>query len=473
VLNATNATFDLRILLLSLSGLIAQGAPEAFVFDAHDVGGSGPTGNGGGGPTGGMSLMQLKLLPPELPVDWSVSDDPAAALRRFARDSNILRGFILCDPPPPLAGDNGPMHVALSLAGILGGVVVTPSTLPFATSAGLTQLLDARTLSLGDAFARYERYFSRTVLLNQQARNLIATIDYAVFARALVLYDAELTGPFAAAALARMAPLSAVFGWGSEGDTVTASSRFGHFVICSDAIANVPLFSSFSLEDAFAQFSPPRAAAPQACTADPTKHTVAFGFTDGDSLTFDLGQFASPERDWYGSALRGVVPVAWTFQSMLHELHPRYLAYVLARATPNDTFISGPSGAGYAYLDQMNASSRAVYAEWTRANMARVPQMLNVINQIQVGLFDASIEAETVSLPDAPIALFVDEGLKLSLYGRAVLLKDTVVTSRRHCLAHWGDVTPESVVSLLNAGSTNSSSDAGYSFVVAEVCVAR
>ena len=68
VLNATGASFDLRVLLLSLSGLVAQQAPEAFVFDAHDVGGTGPTGRGAGGPTGGMSLFQLGLLPAELPV---------------------------------------------------------------------------------------------------------------------------------------------------------------------------------------------------------------------------------------------------------------------------------------------------------------------------------------------------------------------------------------------------------------------
>jgi len=180
--------------------------------------------------------------------------------------------------------------------------------------------------------------------------------------------------------------------------------------------------------------------------------------------------FADPAQDWWGSPLRGSVPVAWTFQPMLQELHPLYLAQILAQRTPSDLFIAGPSGAGYAYLDEFpSAAARAAYAAWTRANMARVPQMLNVVNQIQVGVFDAAVEAETVAPPDAPLALFVDEYVQLSLRGRALLLNNTVVTSRRHCLAVWGDVTPATVVPLLNAGSTNSSSDAGYSFIVAEV----
>ena len=509
VLNATGASFDARVLFLSLSGVVAQAAPELFVLDAADVGGAGPTGRGAGGTTGGMSLFQLGLLPAALPVDFALANDPVAVLRRFA---HRLKGFVFCDTPPPSAADNGSMHVAISLAGILGAPVVTAATLPWALAAGLAQVLDARTLSLGDAFAQFEAAFSRTVLLNQQARNLVATIDYAVFSRALAFYDDELTGPFAAAALARMAPVSAVFGWGQELDTVTAVSRFGHFVICSDAVANLPLFSSFAPPPSAAVLT---AAALPACTADPAKHTVAFGFTDGDSLTFDLGEFASPAQDWWGSPLRGTVPVAWTFQPMLQELHPLYLAHVLAGATPNDRFIGGPSGAGYAYLDQFpDGSARAAYASWTRANMARVPQMLPIVNQIQVGVFNASFEAEAVdpTAPGpAPLALFVDEYLELTLRGRALLLNGTVVSSRRHCLASWGDVTPASLVSpvetntklqgtapstsptqpaqlflnrnpplnlpvvrptqvpLLDAGSTNSSSDEGYSFIVAEV----
>ena len=147
-----------------------------------------------------------------------------------------------------------------------------------------------------------------------------------------------------------------------------------------------------------------------------------------------------------------------------------YLSRILAGATANDTFIAGPSGAGYAYLDAFpNSSARAAYTAWTRASMARVPAMMPVINQIQVGVFDAAIEAETVAPPGAPLALFVDEYLELTLRGRALLLNGTIVTSRRHCLAVWGDVTPQTLVPLLDAGSTNSSSDAGYSFVVAEV----
>ena len=463
VVNVTGASFDKRVLFLSLSGVVAQGAPEIFVLDEADVGGAGPTGRGAGGPTGGMSRFQLDLLPASLPVDWALANDAIAVLRRFAP---VVGGYIFCETPPPSAADNGSMHVALSLAGILGGPAVTAETLPLVLAAGLAQLLDARTLSLGDAYSLYETNFSRTVLLNQQARNLVGTIDYAVFSGALAFYDDELTSPFAAAALARMAPVSAVLGWGNELDTVTAVSRFGHFVVCSDAVANLPLFSSFAPP---ALPAAERSPSLPACTADPAKHTVAFGFTDGDSLTFDLGQFANPSLDWWGSPLRGSVPVAWTFQPMLQELHPLYLAHVLATATANDSFIAGPSGAGYAYMDQMNASARAAFSGWTRANMARVPKMLPIENQIQVGIFNASTEAEVVAAPNAPLAIFVDEYLQLTLRGRALLLNGTVVSSRRHCLASWGDVTPESVVQLLDASSTNSSSDAGFSLIVAEV----
>jgi hypothetical protein len=212
--------------------------------------------------------------------------------------------------------------------------------------------------------------------------------------------------------------------------------KFGHQVLCSDYTTNVPVFSNFGLSPQEllphrpsrrapsrpshvtmpttapvngSTASPaishgttpnmaPGPAAPNTtpkCTAaaGDTRHTATFMFTDGDSLTWDLGNFASPAYDWWGSKWRGTVPIAWTFQPVLQELHPYFLRWVHLNATTNDTLLVGPSGAGYTYLDRYpDGPARARFGAWTSDNIER-SGLLNMINQIQVwATFDSAVE---------------------------------------------------------------------------------
>ena len=340
VLNITGATYDARILAQTLSGIVAQRAPEMFLLDAA----SGP------GP-GGESLAQwhLNLLPlTTSQKHYEHAHDVGALLKLFRSD---LAGYVLTTTPPHAAPDNGPMHVAVGLAGVLKAVVVTQETLPLATAAGLALVKDVRNFTLQDSFQQYESKFSTTLLLNQKSGNLVYTVDWAVMAGAFALYDPELTMPLSQRALSRLSPLAMVLGWASEVDFVTSASQHGHQVLCSDFITNVPLFSNF------APPSLPPTPPPPPFFPLTGRHTVVFMFTDGDSLSWDLGTFPSPAFDWWGSPRRGTVPIAWTFQPALQEIHPYFLDWVRRNATAVDTLIGGPSGAGYTYLDQYPSSS--------------------------------------------------------------------------------------------------------------------
>jgi len=373
-------------------------------------------------------------------------------------------------------------------------VVVTPSTVGIAQAAGITvELADTRTSTLEEVYDTYESQFSTTILFNQQAANMAHTTDFAIFSRAFALYDSELTLPLAQRALERLDNISMVLGWASEVDFVTSTSRHGHQVLCSDSNSNNPVYMNFA---------PPRSAEagrrsalamePESteCSVDASdeKHTVAFMFTDGDSITWDLGNFVNPNYDWWSSDSRGKVPIAWTFQPALQELHPYFLDWVLSSASPNDRLLVGPSGAGYSYLDQYPSSeARQRFANWTADNVARVQSltppgsrpMLNMINQIQVGNYTDAIEAEVVADPEAaPTAVLVDEYEALTIKGDAWYISlgdgtersNTVVTSRRHCLSTtFGDVTPDQLVETLNSSPTNPTSTDGYSVIGVEV----
>ena len=345
VWNLTAATFDERVMALSAVGIVAQRRPELASVNAADSTAPGPTGRGG---TATLGAWHLSLLPATL--DWSLQHDPLALLRRFSQD---ISGYILCDSASGSGGpgsDNGSMHVAVGLAGILAAIVVTPSTAALAKAAGLTMMLDARTLSLGEAYERYSANYSTALLFNQQHANLEHTTDLAVYVRAFALYDSTLTMPLSQRALARLDPISAVIGWASEVDFVTSASRHGHQVLCSDFTTNVPVYSNFAPP----RLLPPPPPAECGAPPDSARHTVAFMFTDGDSITWDLGDFASPAFDWWGSAARGRAPITWTFQPTLQELHPHFLAWVHSTRAKGDVLIGGPSGAGYTYLDQVS-----------------------------------------------------------------------------------------------------------------------
>lgn len=467
VWNLSAASHDQQLLALSAVGIVAQRVPELATVGAESARALGPTGNAT------LDAWHLSLLPVEL--DWTLQHDPAAILRRF---SSQFRGYVLCDSPSGSGGpgsDNGSLHIAVSLAGILAYLVVTPSTRSLVEAAGVELGLDARRLSLEDVFTRYSNNFSATLLYNQPHSRLVHTSDFAIYGKAFAMYDYTLTMPLSRRALARLQPISMVLGWADEVEFVTSASRHGHQVLCSDATTNLPVYSNFAPPQL------PPAPSPQPCSVtldSPEKHTIAFMFTDGDSITWDLGNFASPDYDWWGSTSRGGTPITWTFQPVLQELHPHFLNWVLRTKAPMDDIIAGPSGAGYTYLDEYpDPMSRASFANWTASNMARA-KLTNMVNQIQVGAFRDGVEWEQLEAkPAPPEAVFVDEEVQLSIRGRAWRLRDsaggltqTIVSSRRHCLSKtFGDVTPDTLVEILNRAPTDRRSTTAYSVVGVEV----
>ena len=332
VFDMANATADERVLVLTAVGIVAKRSSELATVDS----------TGTRGPDNETSLREWHLQQLNVSLDQTARHDLTAIMRRFAAD---FRGYILA------AGENESMHVAVGLAGILHAVVVTAETVehPGIKAAGLTQLLDARTLTLEAAFKKYSANYSIGLLFNQKKARLGGTTDLAVFADAFTLYDADLSSRLAQSALRRLKNISFVLGWADEVGFVTSASRHGHQVLCSDSNFNLPLYMSY------APPPPPPApppAPPPKCLADPkdSRHVVAFMFTDGDSITFDIEEFASAHADWWASPKRGRVPITWTFQPVLQELDPVYLAWIKSTASANDTLIVGPSGAGCEYL---------------------------------------------------------------------------------------------------------------------------
>ena len=225
---------------------------------------------------------------------------------------------------------------------------------------------------------------------------------YAVFAR-MPVADFPQDGSAASRALiARLnnsEQLGAAFGWQSwdEFHYVRQLSASGAYAHASDwsqdlyALANLAAHASVRRRPRLTLRAPSRAPPQAAAAAEPAAvkpgaaaapappaHTVAFVMSDGDNLCWLQGGWRGAA--WYGSADRGKVPIGWSFSAAGVELLPTVLEWAQAGATANDSFVAAPSGAGYAYPDELLPARRGAFAEASADLMARGRMdFLNVI----------------------------------------------------------------------------------------------
>ena len=107
-------------------------------------------------------------------------------------------------------------------------------------------------------------------------------------------------------------------------------------------------------------------------------HTVAFVMSNGDNLQWMQNDWR--EEQWYGAKERGAVPIGWTVPAAAAQLLPTILSWLTREATANDTFIAGPSGAGYAFAEQLPGARAAPFAAATAQLMAQAG--LRIVNVI-------------------------------------------------------------------------------------------
>jgi len=94
---------------------------------------------------------------------------------------------------------------------------------------------------------------------------------------------------------------------------------------------------------------------------------IALTFTDGDNLQYV--QHVMRER-WNDSRRRSF-PISWTFSPVLVDAAPDIMDYYYRTATENDCLVSGPSGLGYASVENFPPELVEPYARWTEQYLAK------------------------------------------------------------------------------------------------------
>lgn len=424
-----SADADLAITLLTLQGVLAQSRPRLYA--------------NGGNANDAAWLAELERAG----IATHPVSDAMTAIKDYIPNT---RGVVLY-----ASGDANSVSAATTLAGVLGGVAVTPALQ--AMLPGHPVLADARGHDATWAQKTYGSHLRRDLLI-EQAPTKPALRDYAVATKSLAFWTGNDSDR--QRILAWADPLAAVLGWGdaSHGENVFvgADSAAGCFNVASDYSFNLSALSAVQLPASDLRQKPGTASG-----SGQGKHTVTFVMTDGDNVQWQMGTFCTSGQ-WFGSPQRGTVPMGWTTSPALGGLAPSVTAWLYGKAkSGKDVFLAGPSGLGYCYPSQM--PNRPAFAQATAEAMAACD--LRLLAVIDENGLRAEVLGDFLRQRQIDGITYWEYSRYDTNPGQIQWIEGKTVVCPRHLLWTPQFKGPEALAIALNAQPTDPTSPEGYSLV--------
>lgn len=361
--------------VIALQGLVARDRPQIFIDYGYE--------------TNRYALGELENAGHELLYNdesgnpWKF-DTVVAKFKSYIADS----GYILY----ATVNDHGQLNTATNLATLNGWLPVSAELEDAVIQLGLEKRAD---ISGDNIDLKYLRKFYKENKDSFRSDSLVHMYyyahgmrDFAVQQNIFVMYvedsnyEARL---FRDSVMRDLKPSSTIFGWCQyEVKFTESASRYGHYVIPSDHSWNLSILSSFDATDE--KFDAPYSGKVQ---LDPDKHYVAIVYSDGDNLQWIQNGF-SEFHTWqsYGSD----TPVSWTFAPIAAELTDVDIKRTLANSD-NATFITGPSGGGYARITNMNSKELEAFSDYTASVMLESGLgIMTLLDEIKDDSFDSSMQ---------------------------------------------------------------------------------
>ncbi len=282
-------------------------------------------------------LNELKTEYPQVQVQFQ--SNPAFFINRYR---SLLNGFVLYDR----SVNTNSINFATSIAGITNALVVDPSTLSYATTAGLPEIADTRNMTYSQVYAQYSSQFNRDMLFYQDPAFNEPLRDYCIMNHGFMFYaDSTALNPYAA----NQNHQGQILGWGpSEYDLFNQGSQNNQQVSGANYLWSESATSKWGVPLAKQKYH-----TPLNITTATNKHYVAFVMTDGDNVQVLTGGWATDPR-WFGSPYRGNFNMTWELTSSLAEVNPVAFNYYYQHAADgsnNDCFVS-PGGVGITFPSQ-------------------------------------------------------------------------------------------------------------------------
>ena len=296
--------------------------------------------------------------------------------------------------------------------------------------------------------------------------------DLAVQQRIFICYvedDDYIARTFRDQLYSDLEPASMILGWCKyEVKHTQCASRFGHYVIPSDHSFNVSILTCNRME------LEPMAEKAEAPELDPTKHYVAIVYSDGDNAQW-ISNGYQEFHTWQSYNLD--TPITWTFAPQMKELSPTAVKKVQENRE-NATFITGPSGAGYARINKMSASEVRRFADLTAATMLDSGlRVMTLLNDPPANAYEDMVYANRLKSfarydnIDGGI-IQMDDNYYAGGYGKVYFANDKPFISVRFSLWHpSGDASQVSnewlaeQAEIINSYSADINSINGYSVI--------
>jgi len=229
-------------------------------------------------------LNQLKAAYPQ--VRSQFQSNPAFFINRYR---TMLSGYVLYDR----AVNPHSINIATSIAGVTDALVVDPSTLSYATAAGLPLIADTRFMTYGQVYTQYRSQFNKDMLFHQDTTMNENLRDYCILNHGFMFYtDPTALNPYAADQFHQ----GRIYGWGpSEFDLFNQASQNNQQVVGSNWSWSSSTTSKWKVPLAKQQYH-----APVNVPTQNGKHYVAFVMSDGDNVQVLTGGWATDPK-WFGS----------------------------------------------------------------------------------------------------------------------------------------------------------------------------
>lgn len=373
VVKASALSLAQRHAVIALQGLVARDKPQIFI----DFGSSSYT------------LSELQSAGYELVYNdeagnpWNFKTI-VAKFKNYIADS----GYTLY----ATTEDHGQLNTAINLATINGWLPVTPADEEAVVQLGLEKRADISGESIDLKYLKNFYKENKDKFRNDSLVHMYhyaqGMRDFAVQQNIFVVYieDSDYEGRlFRDSVMKDLESSSSIFGWCQyEFKFTESASRYGHYVIPSDHSYNLSLLSSFNATDE--KFD---AAYEGEVELDPEKHYVAIVYSDGDNLQWIQNGF-SEFHTWQSYGLD--TPVSWTFAPIASELTDVDIKRTLANSE-NATFITGPSGGGYARVTKMNSAELEAFSDYTASVMLESGlEIMTFLDEIKDSTFDSSMQ---------------------------------------------------------------------------------
>ena len=288
--------------------------------------------------------------------------------------------------------DHGQLNTAFNLTTLNGWLPVTPADEEAVIQLGLEKRADISGDNIDIGYLKNFYKENKDKFRNDSLVHMYhyahGMRDFAVQQKIFITYvdDADYEGRlFRDSVMRDLEPSATILGWCQYEIKFTESaSRYGHYVIPSDHSWNLSMLASFNATDE--KFAEPFSGKVE---LDPTKHYVAIVYSDGDNLQWIQNGF-DEFHTWQSYGLD--TPISWTFAPMATELADVDVKRTLANAE-NATFITGPSGGGYARITNMNSKELRAFSDYTASVMLESGLgIMTLLDEIKDETFDYSMQ---------------------------------------------------------------------------------